>query len=311
MIFLDTGYFKALYDEKDPHHNASLKIKDYINEHKETTVINTTVMVETLNRAKGPHDIVEKIYDDLHDKNQVIELTDDDYELSGDITSNESGTHPIEIKGKGNYTGTISSSWLMYDEKQNNQKEEGVDGKGDIEILVNVIGNTEDITIDNFTIDLAKKLLSEEDLERYNNGENVLVYIELKEEEVVDVDTDDKELILAEFDKEEAKDIKWFDITVWKKIGNDEATKVHELSEELDLIINVPDEYKDVPANTTRTFYLARSHDKKASILAKTNDKQVEFSSNKFSIYALGYKDVKNKKKGDGDRRYIPNTSAK
>lgn len=66
MIFLDTGYFKALYDEKDPHHNASLKIKDYINEHKETTVINTTVMVETLNRAKGPHDIVEKIYDDLH-----------------------------------------------------------------------------------------------------------------------------------------------------------------------------------------------------------------------------------------------------
>lgn len=37
-----------------------IKIKDYINEHKETTVINTTVMVETLNRAKGPHDIVEK-----------------------------------------------------------------------------------------------------------------------------------------------------------------------------------------------------------------------------------------------------------
>ena len=82
MIFLDTGYFKALYDEKDPHHNASLKIKDYINEHKETTVINTTVMVETLNRAKGPHDIVEKIYDDLHDKNQVIELTDEDYKKS-------------------------------------------------------------------------------------------------------------------------------------------------------------------------------------------------------------------------------------
>ena len=45
-------------------------------------MINTTVMVETLNRAKGPHDIVEKIYDDLHDKNQVIELTDEDYKKS-------------------------------------------------------------------------------------------------------------------------------------------------------------------------------------------------------------------------------------
>jgi len=68
MIFLDTGYFKALHDEKDPHHKASLKIRDYIKEQKEKTVINTTVMVETLNRVKGSYDIVKKIYDDLHEK---------------------------------------------------------------------------------------------------------------------------------------------------------------------------------------------------------------------------------------------------
>lgn len=30
MIFLDSGYFKALNDEKDAHHEVSLKIKKYL-----------------------------------------------------------------------------------------------------------------------------------------------------------------------------------------------------------------------------------------------------------------------------------------
>lgn len=82
MIFLDTGYFKALHDENDPYHKVSLRIRDYIKERKEKTVINTTVLVETLNRAKGSYDIAEKIYNDLHAKNQVIELTEEDYKKS-------------------------------------------------------------------------------------------------------------------------------------------------------------------------------------------------------------------------------------
>ena len=50
MIFLDSGYFKALNDDKDPNHEESLKIESYLECSNEITVINTTVLVETLNR---------------------------------------------------------------------------------------------------------------------------------------------------------------------------------------------------------------------------------------------------------------------
>lgn len=87
MIFLDSGYFKALNDEKDPHHNDSLKIKEYIKEYNEKTVINTTVLVETLNRVKGSYDIVEKMYHELYAENQVIELSTEDYEKSLNLSA--------------------------------------------------------------------------------------------------------------------------------------------------------------------------------------------------------------------------------
>lgn len=49
MIFLDTGYFRAIMNNRDIHHEEALKIGEYIGDYNETTVINTTVLVETLN----------------------------------------------------------------------------------------------------------------------------------------------------------------------------------------------------------------------------------------------------------------------
>lgn len=78
MIFLDTGYFKGLIDEKDVHHETALNIKDYLNYSNETTVINTTVLVETLNKTKGIENI-NGIYDEINSENQIIPLTREDY----------------------------------------------------------------------------------------------------------------------------------------------------------------------------------------------------------------------------------------
>ena len=58
MIFLDTGYFKGS---------------------NETTVINTTVLVETLNWSVGTNDDVEELFNDLKRKNKLICLTNEDY----------------------------------------------------------------------------------------------------------------------------------------------------------------------------------------------------------------------------------------
>ena len=85
MYFLDTCYFKGLVDSKDINHNNALEIKDVIDETNETTVINTTVLVETLNWSKGTNAHVRKIYDELRDNNDIIQLTAQDYLESLDI----------------------------------------------------------------------------------------------------------------------------------------------------------------------------------------------------------------------------------
>ena len=87
MIFLDSSYFKALNDSKDHSHEESLKIKNYLADSNETTVINTTVLVETLNRVTGSYDIVKQVHSDLHSKNLIVQLTNDDYIHSLEINS--------------------------------------------------------------------------------------------------------------------------------------------------------------------------------------------------------------------------------
>lgn len=64
-----------------------MKIKEYIEDLNETTVINTTVLVETLNKSVGTNDEIKKLYKDLHNKNQEIQLTDKDYLKSLEINS--------------------------------------------------------------------------------------------------------------------------------------------------------------------------------------------------------------------------------
>ena len=79
MIFLDTGYFKGILDSKDNHHKEALKIEDYLKNSNETTVINTTVLVETLNWFVGTNNDVEELFNDLKRKNRLICLTNEDY----------------------------------------------------------------------------------------------------------------------------------------------------------------------------------------------------------------------------------------
>ena len=86
MIFLDTSYYKGLLDKKDIHHKDSLKISEYLNEStNEITVINTTVLVETLNWIAGTRDVVRNIFDSILEDNKMIYLTPEDYLKSLEI----------------------------------------------------------------------------------------------------------------------------------------------------------------------------------------------------------------------------------
>lgn len=79
MIFLDTGYFRAIMDNRDIHHEEALKIEEYIDDYNETTVINMTVLVDALNWSVGTNDDLNDLFDELCSKNDVIFLKNEDY----------------------------------------------------------------------------------------------------------------------------------------------------------------------------------------------------------------------------------------
>lgn len=66
-------------DYTDSHHDDALKIEKYIDNSNINTVINTTVLVETLNWSVGTNDDVKSLYDEFHSQNHVVHLNDQDY----------------------------------------------------------------------------------------------------------------------------------------------------------------------------------------------------------------------------------------
>ena len=86
MIFLDTSYHKALLDEKDVHHNDAIEIKDYIENINTPTVINTTVLVETLNKSFKIKIPIEELFNNLIKNNDMVTLTNKDYQESLDVS---------------------------------------------------------------------------------------------------------------------------------------------------------------------------------------------------------------------------------
>ena len=249
---------------------------------------------------KGPE--VTMTDKDITEGKQPKQMAKDkDYTLSGDVSSSELGTHVITAEGKGNYTGSIETSWMMYSKKSNEQKEEGTGDRGDFEVFGDIESNTSDITVSNFTIDLAKGFLTEEDMARYNAGENVLVYMIIKEQPKSETGAGDRYILDQLFRETGATDISWYDITVWKKIGNSPATRVHDTGKEILMSVEVPDGQKNAPEGYTREFYMGRSHDGASKLLAQTSEVKVGFGSSKFSTYALAYKDTEKPKDDPGN----------
>ncbi len=78
MIFLDSCYLKGLIDKKDTFHEKAL-LQDEIGEYNELTVINTTVLVETLNFTAKTNSIADGVYNELKCNNKIVSLTFEDY----------------------------------------------------------------------------------------------------------------------------------------------------------------------------------------------------------------------------------------
>lgn len=205
-------------------------------------------------------------------------LNKEDYEVLDNQATKE-GKHVLTIKAKGNnHTGSFEYSYAILP-KENDKIGTGsftVKTTGDVEISRDEII---DLLIEN------KKITANE-LSEVAEGKKIEIVLEVKEAQANE---------LIETSTKGYKVGKYLDITLYKSVnGTNES--IHELTKVLKVTIKVPEELINKDSKTKREYYIARSHNGKVDILETKYDEKTNsltFETDKFSDYAIIYKDKK------------------
>ena len=205
-------------------------------------------------------------------------LNKEDYEVLDNQATKE-GKHVLTIKAKGNnHTGSFEYSYAILP-KENDKIGTGsftVKTTGDVEI-------SRDEVID---LLIENKKITANELSEVAEGKKIEIVLEVKEAQTNE---------LIETNTKGYKVGKYLDITLYKSVnGTNES--IHELTKVLKVTIKVPEELINKDSKTKREYYIARSHNGKVDILEtiyneKTNS--LTFETDKFSDYAILYKDKK------------------
>ena len=205
-------------------------------------------------------------------------LNKDDYEVLDNQATKE-GKHVLTIKAKGNnHTGSFEYSYAILP-KENDKIGTGsftVKTTGDVEI-------SRDEVID---LLIENKEITANELSEVAEGKKIEIVLEVKEAQANE---------LIETNTKGYKVGKYLNITL-NKIVNGTSESIHELSKVMKVTIKVPEELINKDSKTKREYYIARSHNGKVDILEtiyneKTNS--LTFETDKFSDYAILYKDKK------------------
>jgi len=146
---------------------------------------------------------------------------------------------------------------------------------------------------------LLESLKENEELAKEAEDKSVKIVVEIesvKEEEI------NKEVVVAM--KEEAGKTtiaEFFDINILVKdvLNNTNLGNITELTEEIELMILLPEELKKSEEGTTRKYYVVRHHEEEGKEEVKLLEAKVSedgnhlvFKTDRFSTYALAYEDV-------------------
>lgn len=207
-------------------------------------------------------------------------LNKEDYEVLDNQATKE-GKHVLTIKAKGNnHTGSFEYSYAILP-KENDKIGTGsftVKTTGDVEI-------SRDEVID---LLIENKEITANELSEVAEGKKIEIVLEVKEAQTNE---------LIETNTKGYKVGKYLNITL-NKIVNGTNESIHELTKVMKVTIKVPEELINKDSKTKREYYIARSHNGKVDILEtiyneKTN--KLTFETDKFSDYAILYKDTKEK----------------
>lgn len=205
-------------------------------------------------------------------------LNKEDYEVLDNQATKE-GKHVLTIKAKGNnHTGSFEYSYAILP-KENDKIGTGsftVKTTGDVEI-------SRDEVID---LLIENKEITANELSEVAEGKKIEIVLEVKEAQANE---------LIETSTKGYKVGKYLDITLYKSVnGTNES--IHELSKVMKVTIKVPEELINKDSKTKREYYIVRSHNGKVDILETIYDEKTNsltFETDKFSDYAIIYKDKK------------------
>ena len=205
-------------------------------------------------------------------------LNKEDYEVLDNQATKE-GKHVLTIKAKGNnHTGSFEYAYVILP-KDSDKIGTGsftVKTTGDVEI-------SRDEVID---LLIENKKITANELSEVAEGKKVEIVLEVKEAQANE---------LIETSTKGYKVGKYLDITLYKSV-NGTSESIHELTKKLKISIELPTELINKDKTITRTYFIARSHNGKVDILETNYDEKTNkltFETDKFSDYAIIYKDKK------------------
>ncbi len=204
-------------------------------------------------------------------------LSKDDYEVI-DHQAVKEGKHILKINGKGNYTGTIEYAYVILPKDS--------DKIGEGTLTVKTTGNVEINKNDLIDTLVENKEITANELSEIANGKELEFVLDVKESSSNKfIESSTKEYIVG----------KYLDITLYKNIDGTNKS-IHELTKKLKISIELPTELINKDKTITRTYFIARSHNGKVDILETNYDEKTNkltFETDKFSDYAIIYKDKK------------------
>lgn len=181
-----------------------------------------------------------------------------------------------------------------------------------IEIESNVeVGQNAPVTILNGALDeLAQKILTEE--EQKNGGD---VKISLKVTNIDDTISEEEKALVEDKAGDDTVAM-YFDISLFKKINNNEPVEVTSTNGAISITIQVSGAETDSDAPASHNYQIIRVHDGSAEVFASEYDAgKITFESDKFSTYALvvrkdGNKDDSDNNNGDSNNNGSDNNGS-
>ena len=236
---------------------------------------------------------VEKVL--LDDK----EIPADSYTVAGS-TATAPGSHTLTITAKGNYTGTVEQTYVIAPAKAEDAPGAEVTiGSGEVKVVVKSEGTVPPTTLLTDKAELLAMLvdsgdITADELAQIADGASVDIALTVKEANVPD------EVKTAMAQAAKGCTIgQYLDISLFKYMTvngkQQDGVALRTAKNALTISVAVPDALINTNSAVNRTYCIVRRHDGAITVLDAAFDaasKTLTFKTDRFSIYAIAYKDT-------------------